>query len=45
MLSKMKKYIDVIIPRGGKSLVKKVQDFSQGAYHWTSGRSLSYIRR
>ena len=28
MLSKMKKYIDVIIPRGGKNLVKKVQDFS-----------------
>ena len=28
MLSKMNKYIDVIIPRGGKSLVKKVQDFS-----------------
>ena len=29
MLSKMKKYIDVIIPRGGKSLVKKVQEFSK----------------
>ena len=28
MLSKMKNYIDVIIPRGGKSLVKRVQDFS-----------------
>jgi glutamate-5-semialdehyde dehydrogenase len=28
MLSKMKDYIDVIIPRGGKSLVKKVQDHS-----------------
>jgi glutamate-5-semialdehyde dehydrogenase len=28
MLSKMKKYIDVIIPRGGKNLVKRVQDFS-----------------
>ena len=28
MLSKMKKYIDVIIPRGGKSLVKRVQEFS-----------------
>ena len=28
MLSKMKKYIDVIIPRGGKNLVKKVQDLS-----------------
>ena len=27
MLSKMKKYIDVIIPRGGKNLVKKVQEF------------------
>ncbi len=28
MLSKMSKYIDVVIPRGGKSLVKKVQDLS-----------------
>ena len=28
MLSKMKKYIDVIIPRGGKNLVKKVQNLS-----------------
>ncbi|WP_415308217.1 glutamate-5-semialdehyde dehydrogenase [Candidatus Pelagibacter sp. Uisw_099_02] len=28
MLSKMKNYIDVIIPRGGKNLVKKVQKFS-----------------
>ncbi|WP_435090056.1 glutamate-5-semialdehyde dehydrogenase [Candidatus Pelagibacter bacterium nBUS_30] len=28
MLSKMKKYIDVIIPRGGKNLVKRVQEFS-----------------
>ena len=28
MLSKMNKYIDVIIPRGGKNLVKKVQDLS-----------------
>jgi glutamate-5-semialdehyde dehydrogenase len=29
MLSKMQKYIDVIIPRGGKNLVKKVQEFSK----------------
>ena len=28
ILSKMKDYIDVIIPRGGKNLVKKVQEFS-----------------
>ena len=28
MLSKMKNYIDVIIPRGGKNLVKTVEDFS-----------------
>ena len=28
MLSKMKNYIDVIIPRGGKNLVKKVQELS-----------------
>ena len=29
MLSKMKDYIDVIVPRGGKNLVKKVQEFSK----------------
>ena len=29
MLSKMEKFIDVVIPRGGKSLVKKVQKFSK----------------
>ena len=29
MLSKMINYIDVIIPRGGKNLVKRVQDFSK----------------
>jgi glutamate-5-semialdehyde dehydrogenase len=28
MLSRMKDYIDVIIPRGGKNLVKRVQEFS-----------------
>jgi glutamate-5-semialdehyde dehydrogenase len=28
MLAKMKDYIDVIIPRGGKNLVKRVQDLS-----------------
>ena len=28
MLSKMKNHIDVIIPRGGKNLVKRVQEFS-----------------
>ena len=28
LLTKMNKFIDVIIPRGGKNLVKKVQDFS-----------------
>ena len=28
LLTKMKKFIDVIIPRGGKSLVKKVQQYS-----------------
>ena len=28
MLSKMQKYIDVIIPRGGKNLVKRVKEFS-----------------
>tara|TARA_B100000963_G_scaffold82211_1_gene70021 strand:- start:3069 stop:4319 length:1251 start_codon:yes stop_codon:yes gene_type:complete len=29
LLTKMNKYIDVIIPRGGKSLVKKVKDLSK----------------
>ena len=29
MLSKMKAYIDVIVPRGGKNLVKRVQEFSR----------------
>ena len=29
MLSKMKDYIDVIVPRGGKNLVKRVQEFSK----------------
>ena len=29
MLSRMKKYIDVIIPRGGKNLVKKVLELSK----------------
>ena len=29
MLSKMNRYIDVIIPRGGKNLVKRVQEFSK----------------
>ena len=29
MLSNMKDYIDVIIPRGGKGLVKTVQDYSK----------------
>ena len=28
MLSKMKNYIDVIIPRGGKNLIKRVQELS-----------------
>ncbi len=28
LLTKMSKFVDVIIPRGGKSLVKKVQDLS-----------------
>ncbi len=29
LLTKMSKYIDVVIPRGGKNLVKKVQDMSK----------------
>ena len=29
MLSKMSNYIDVIVPRGGKNLVEKVQKFSK----------------
>jgi len=34
MLSKMKKYIDVIIPRGGKNLVKKVLELSKVPIIW-----------
>ncbi len=29
MLSKMKSFIDVVIPRGGKNLVKRVQEYSK----------------
>ena len=29
MLSSMNNYIDVIVPRGGKGLVKKVQEISK----------------
>ena len=29
LLSKMSKYIDVVVPRGGKSLIEKVQKFSK----------------
>ena len=43
MLSKMKKYIDVIIPRGGKNLVKRVQEFSTVPINWSLGRHLSYV--
>ena len=43
MLSKMSNQIDVIIPRGGKNLVKKVQDLSNSSNYWTSRRNLSYI--
>ena len=32
LLSKMKGYIDLVIPRGGKSLVKKVDDLSTVPY-------------
>ena len=44
MLSKMSKYIDVIIPRGGKSLVKKVQDLSSVPVIWhLEGMCHTYI--
>ena len=43
MLSKMKDYIDVIIPRGGKNLVKRVQEFSSCTYYWTFRRSMSHL--
>ncbi len=29
MLSKMKKYIDIIVPRGGKKLIKMIQEYSR----------------
>ena len=43
MLSKMKDYIDVIIPRGGKNLVKKVQEVFNRTYYWTFRRAMSYV--
>jgi glutamate-5-semialdehyde dehydrogenase len=43
MLSKMKKYIDVIIPRGGKNLVKRVQEIFNSSNNWSLRRYLSYI--
>ena len=42
MLSKMKKYIDVIIPRGGKNLVKKVQNLSN-VPTWSFRGHLSFV--
>ena len=41
----MNKYIDVIVPRGGKNLVKKVQKFSNVTCYRTSRRIVSYIFR
>ena len=35
LLSSMKNYIDIIIPRGGKSLVKKVQKKIRNFNYWT----------
>ena len=43
MLSKMKSYIDVIIPRGGKNLVKRIQGVFNRTYYWTSRRSMSHF--
>ena len=43
MLSKMKDYIDVIIPRGGKNLVKRVQEFSNVPIIGHLEGSLPYI--
>ena len=42
LLSNMSEYIDVIIPRGGKELVKKVQQLSSPC-DWAFRRSLSYL--
>ncbi|GIS77746.1 MAG: hypothetical protein CM1200mP13_11050 [Candidatus Pelagibacterales bacterium] len=41
MLSKMKKYIDVIIPRGGKNLFKKSFRIIQSTYNWALRGALS----
>ena len=43
MLSKMENYIDVIIPRGGKNLIKRVQKLSNIPIIGHSRRSLSYL--
>ena len=34
MLAEMTDTIDVIVPRGGKGLVKKVQDMARVPSHW-----------
>ena len=39
----MNKFIDVIIPRGGKSLVKKVQDFSSSIIGHLEGICHTYV--
>ena len=45
ILSKMSKYIDIIIPRGGKNLVKKVQNLSSVPVIGHLGRNVSYLYR
>ena len=45
LLSKMSKYIDVIVPRGGKGLVAKVQKFSNVHVIGHLRRIMSYLFR
>ena len=42
LLSNMRNYIDVVVPRGGKSLVQKVQNY-QNKYNWSFRRTVPFI--
>jgi glutamate-5-semialdehyde dehydrogenase len=41
----MPEYVDVVIPRGGKSLIERICARGQGAGHQAPGRQLPHLRR
>ena len=45
LLSKMQKYVDIIIARGGKNLIKKVQTKSKIPTIGHLGRNMSRVYR